>query len=110
MNINAIDLHRRVITVTDNIVSFYITHPTELRYKRCKKILDRLKDVSEELPDNQYKHDNWSMLLTARSILTNVGINIFDAEIERLNGPDYRNRKVTITCSSSLYKRLRPAE
>lgn len=110
MKVKTIDLYRRIITVSDNIVSYFIFNPTELRYERCKKILDRLKEVSEELPDNEYKHDNWLMLMTALDILTNIGINIYDAEIKKLDGPTHRNRKISITCSSSLFKRLRSAK
>lgn len=110
MKVKAFDLHRRVITVSDYIVSFYLVNPTELRYKRCKKIIDGLKMVNDELVDNKYRHDNWSMLMTASQILTNVGVLIFDAKTERLIAPDYRNRKVTIVCSSNSFKRLRPAE
>lgn len=110
MKVKAFDLHRRVITVSDYIVSFYLVNPTELRYKRCEKIIDGLKMVNAELVDNEYRHDNWSMLVTASQILTNVGVLIVDAKTERLIAPDYRNRKVTIVCSSNRFKRLRPVE
>lgn len=107
MKVNALDFYSRVITVSNNIVSFFIVNPTDFRYERCKKIIDGLKEVNEKLPDNNYKQDNWSMLTQAGSILFNLSTLIFDAKIERLNGPEYRNRKITITCSSSLFKRLR---
>lgn len=110
MKVKAIDLFSRVITVSDYITSYYVVNPTRLRYERCKKILVKLNKVNEELPDNEYRHDNWTMLMTASTILCNLHTLIYESQSEKLNEPAFKNRKTTIICSSSCYKRLRPAK
>lgn len=99
-DIKAIDFYRRMIKVSGNIVSFYLVNPTECRYERCKKILDRLMEFNDNTHDNEYRHDIWNMLFTTKTILTNIGTVIFDAKSKKQIAPQYRNRKVTLELSN----------
>lgn len=95
--------YRRVIKVSGNIVNFFIANPTEHRYERLKKILDRMLDINDNTSsDNKYRQANWNRLITAKLILSNVGTIVFDGRVEKLTAPAYRNRKVTIECGTYL--------
>lgn len=105
MKIDYTEFRNRVNKVCDNILSFYFVNPTEHRYERLKKILDRMLDINDKhSSDNEYRRDNWNMLITAKQILSNVGAIVFDGRVEKLTAPvpAYRNRIVTIECGTSL--------
>lgn len=91
----------RVIKVSGSIVNFFIVNPTEHRYERLKKILDRMFDINDNTSsDNKYRQTNGNRLITAKLILSNVGAIVFDGRVEKLIAPAYRNRKVTIECGT----------
>lgn len=98
-----IKFYRRIIKVSENIVNFFIVNPTEHRYERLKKILDRMLDINDNTSsDNKYRRDNMNMLITAKQILSNVGTIVFDGRVEKLIAPAYKNRIVTIECGTYL--------
>lgn len=106
MKDNNKEFYSRVVKVTTNIIGYYYVCPLFHWYNRLIKILERLKEINDKLDDNdEYRHDNWNMLITVESVLQKLMIITFDAQTERLYAPKYRDRKVTIelgTCCLSL--------
>lgn len=97
MKVNNKEFFFRIVKITTNIVGYYYVCPTFHRYDRLIKILERLEEINDKLDDNdKYRHDNWSMLTTVKSVLQKLMIITFDARVEHIDAPRHRNRKVNV--------------
>lgn len=106
MKDNNKEFYSRVVKVTTNIIGYYYVCPTFHRYDRLIKILERLTEINDTLDDNnRYRHDNWNMLITVKSVLQKLMIITHDAQTEHVDAPRHRDRKVIVelgTCYLSL--------
>lgn len=100
MKINQTEFRNRVHKVCDYILCFYFVNPTQHRFDRLKKILTRLSMINETLDKNDYRYDNFNLLITIRAALVNLRNMTYSTQANHVDDCRICDRKVVITCGT----------
>lgn len=93
---------RRVQSVTTDIISYYIVNPSDIRYKRLRKIIVEMFSLNEKLiTDRDMRQNNWMALFTADNILFSLRSTIYQATANHNTACSrLRDRHVELVCGT----------